>query len=251
MLDDYKILESDFIGRDIEGLDDDPILSPDELKDRFDSIEKEVVMPKHNGVIDDLKSIAAGASGAGQVGIEPIEGLTTDPNVYAALVAIFGNVADNLTTDDAKKFLTAKQGVFLKKINFVGTLASAQSINNSTETTVLITALSNPDNLAVANGIVTIPAGWNYANVIGQVNFANKSTATIRFAKIISNGTMTPMQLSIGAGDMSINLSAKIPLNQLATTIKLNAFAATSDASASALTASGGHCFLCIELTKN
>lgn len=54
MLDEYKLTEADFTGNDIEGLDDDPLLTPTELKERFDSAAKDVIVPKFNAMLDGI-----------------------------------------------------------------------------------------------------------------------------------------------------------------------------------------------------
>lgn len=74
MLTDYKLTEADFTGNDIEGLDDDPLLTPTELKERFDSAAKDVIMPKYNDLIDELvanptiKNITSFATGVAALG---------------------------------------------------------------------------------------------------------------------------------------------------------------------------------------
>lgn len=58
-LTDHKIDgKTDYVGRDIEGLEDRPLLSPKQLKARFDSLVKDLVVPKYNGLIDELGSPA-------------------------------------------------------------------------------------------------------------------------------------------------------------------------------------------------
>ena len=59
-LDDYKIAESDYSGRDVSGLADRPALSAAALKARFDSLVKNVVAVKYNGLIEALKTLAGG-----------------------------------------------------------------------------------------------------------------------------------------------------------------------------------------------
>ena len=55
LLTDHKIDEkTDYVGRDIEGLEDRPLLSSKQLKARFDSLVKDLVVPKYNALIDDL-----------------------------------------------------------------------------------------------------------------------------------------------------------------------------------------------------
>lgn len=60
-LEDYLLTEDNFTGNEIEGLDDTPILTPEELKDKFDAASKNVIMPAINGVINTLISDADNA----------------------------------------------------------------------------------------------------------------------------------------------------------------------------------------------
>ncbi|MBQ1222972.1 MAG: hypothetical protein IIX84_01670 [Oscillospiraceae bacterium] len=70
-LTDHKIDgKTDYVGRDIEGLEDRPLLSPKQLKARFDSLVKDLVVPKFNGLIDELGTPAHTVSD-GKVGNIP------------------------------------------------------------------------------------------------------------------------------------------------------------------------------------
>ena len=54
-LKDHKIDETvDYAGRDIESLEDKPLLSAKQLKARFDSLVKSLVVPRYNALIDEL-----------------------------------------------------------------------------------------------------------------------------------------------------------------------------------------------------
>lgn len=54
-LTDHKIDEAvDYEGRDIASLEDTPLLSPKQLKARFDSLVKNLVVPRYNALIDEL-----------------------------------------------------------------------------------------------------------------------------------------------------------------------------------------------------
>ena len=69
-LTDYKVdTSADYVGKDISGLDDVPLLSSKQLKERFDSLVKKVVVPKYNGLIDELGEPAhrVGAGGSGNL----------------------------------------------------------------------------------------------------------------------------------------------------------------------------------------
>jgi hypothetical protein len=77
-LEDYLLTEASFTGNEIEGLDDEPTLTAEELKDKFDAAAKNVIMPAVNGVINTLGAITDGASGADNVGATPIAGGTAN-----------------------------------------------------------------------------------------------------------------------------------------------------------------------------
>ena len=53
-LQDYKITEQDYTGKDVASLPDEPSeagVSAAELKAAFDRLTKEVVVPKHNSLV--------------------------------------------------------------------------------------------------------------------------------------------------------------------------------------------------------
>lgn len=59
-LDDYKIVDADYTGKDVSGLADKPTLTAAQLKARFDSLVKNVVAVRYNACIDALKTLIAG-----------------------------------------------------------------------------------------------------------------------------------------------------------------------------------------------
>lgn len=64
-LTDHKVdTSADYVGKDISGLDDVPLLSSKQLKERFDSLVKKVVVPKYNKLIDELGEPAHRVGGA-------------------------------------------------------------------------------------------------------------------------------------------------------------------------------------------
>ena len=71
-LNDYKIREADYTGKDVASLPDEPSeagMSAAELKAAFDKLGKEVIVPKHNAFVD----ASVGTGGAGNTGAEEIE----------------------------------------------------------------------------------------------------------------------------------------------------------------------------------
>ena len=59
-LTDFKIVESDYTGRDISGLPNRPALPAPTLKARFDALVKNVVKVKFNGFIDAVVTAVSG-----------------------------------------------------------------------------------------------------------------------------------------------------------------------------------------------
>ena len=54
-LKDHKVdVSADYMGRDISSLEDRPNISSEQLKARFDSLVKDVVVPKYNALIDEM-----------------------------------------------------------------------------------------------------------------------------------------------------------------------------------------------------
>ena len=62
---DQKIYTSDYSGRDVSGLPDSVVGQADWLKERFDALTKELVVPRFNAVIDELSSV----DGAKNIGV--------------------------------------------------------------------------------------------------------------------------------------------------------------------------------------
>lgn len=94
-----KILESDYTGRDITGLSNQPNdngMTAAELKAQFDKLIKEVVSVKFNLLIDDLASVIANSSGARQIGLEATPSLFYQ-TVYDALIGLATSKVDKET----------------------------------------------------------------------------------------------------------------------------------------------------------
>lgn len=74
-LKDHKVDTAvDYSGRDISGLDDVPLLSPRQLKQRFDSLVKDVVVPRYNKLIDELGEPAHLVSGGTEGNLAALDG---------------------------------------------------------------------------------------------------------------------------------------------------------------------------------
>lgn len=59
-----KILPADLTGKGVVGLPDTPGLSTTEMQEKFDEIANDVIVPKHNSLVDDLEA----TSGAANIG---------------------------------------------------------------------------------------------------------------------------------------------------------------------------------------
>jgi hypothetical protein len=74
-----KILPADLTGKGVVGLPDTPGLSTTEMQEKFDEIANDVLVPKHNALVDDLEA----TTGAGYIGALNSGG--TASNVQAEL----------------------------------------------------------------------------------------------------------------------------------------------------------------------
>lgn len=86
----HKIIEADYTGKDIEGLVNSPSeagLSATALKERFDSLVKDLVALRLNALIDALVATTA-PSGAKEIGFTPTGGATAS-NVQDAISQAF------------------------------------------------------------------------------------------------------------------------------------------------------------------
>ena len=102
-----KILDSDLTGKGVIGLNDVPSLNTADMQAKFDELVTDVVVPKHNSLIDDLASTDAD-KGADYVGFNAGNSELTATNVGAAIretktaldsaVLVAGNVPAGGTT---------------------------------------------------------------------------------------------------------------------------------------------------------
>lgn len=86
-----KIQESEMTGKLISELGDVPELTASELKDRFDALAKDVIIPKFNKLVESIGETSA-ATG---IGMEPPDGITSDQNVAAIILALSAVVKEN------------------------------------------------------------------------------------------------------------------------------------------------------------
>lgn len=89
-INELKILSSDYLGYQIGELSDKPALdglSAQQLKDRFDALTKEVIVPGFNALVDALLDTALTDSGAQNVGSAAIDGVSGS-TVHAQLQSL-------------------------------------------------------------------------------------------------------------------------------------------------------------------
>ena len=107
-----KITEADTNGKGNVGRPDTPGVSSAEMQRILDELPREVIIPKFNGLVEALESTAAGASGAGGVGVSEIEG-AAGADVQAVLESLraAGREAEEalllrvIAANDAVKYL--------------------------------------------------------------------------------------------------------------------------------------------------
>lgn len=105
-INDQKILNTDFLNKDISSLPDKPSaagMSAEALKNRFDAATKNIVMPKLNGLIEILLSIA----GATNIGATQIDGLS-GYNVQDVLLAMKELVDTKKSIEQSDKEMALK-----------------------------------------------------------------------------------------------------------------------------------------------
>jgi hypothetical protein len=107
---DLKVEAADYIGHDVDSLSHRPSadgVDAETLQKRFDAAAKEVVGPALNALIDALAATTADDSGAANVGVEAITGVT-GANVQAILEDLkeqidasnLGEIGDGSLTDE-------------------------------------------------------------------------------------------------------------------------------------------------------
>ena len=57
-----KITEGDLTNKGVRGLPDSPNLSTTDMQNKFEEVSVDVIIPKHNGLIDELEATTAAAS---------------------------------------------------------------------------------------------------------------------------------------------------------------------------------------------
>lgn len=116
MLNEHKIVESDFVNRDIIGLPSNPSeagIGAVALQNRFDASVKQIVTPKFNALIDELRDTGAGSIGVSVPGIagytvqevlESVKALLDEKETQASHAE---DMATKLSVDEANTLVKA------------------------------------------------------------------------------------------------------------------------------------------------
>jgi|GEM_PF-3148830 len=209
MITDRKLTDSSFAATAVEGLEDHPQISAQELKQRFDANVTDVMAPAFNAMIDDLGKTDDGGSGADNIGCTPVGGGSAE-TVQGALEEINGNIPSiaGLMPDDGWinfpytcVYLTATTfkivdtdvtTILRYGVKYRVTQSSTvkyfyvQSSTFSTDTTVTVTGevdLADDDMETPKYSIADIPAGFKK----GELWYKARVKCTT--AQSIANGT--------------------------------------------------------------
>ena len=147
-----RIDRADYNGKGVIGLPDAPQLSTNAMQEKFEEISLDVIIPKHNTLIDELES----ATGASNIG-------TTNGNVQSEIDAFDGKIATfNGDISQLKSDMTQAQG----------DIATLQSDVNTNKTDIIALQSDNTTNKA---DIAT-----NKANIttLQNENTTNKANIT-------------------------------------------------------------------------
>lgn len=109
-----KILPADLTGKGVVGLPDTPGLSTTEMQEKFDEIANDVLVPKHNSLIDELEDSTAAAS---------LGAVDADGNASTIQTEIDNIKAGGYTKDEA-------DDKFLAKIDAASTYLSQNDAAN-------------------------------------------------------------------------------------------------------------------------
>ena len=145
-----RIDKADYNGKGVIGLPDAPQLSTNAMQEKFEEISLDVIIPKHNTLIDELES----ATGASNIG-------TTNGNVQSEIDAFDGKVAGfNGDISQLKSDMTQAQGDIATLQSGVNTnktdIAALQSDNTTNKADIAtnkanITTLQNENTTNKAN----------------------------------------------------------------------------------------------------
>lgn len=94
-----KITSEDTSGKGVIGIPDTPALTTTAMQEKFDEIALDVLVPKHNALIDELESTESG-KGADAIGFDTGTSGITAETAGAALRELKGELDDKATTAD-------------------------------------------------------------------------------------------------------------------------------------------------------
>ena len=155
-----RIDKADYNGKGVIGLPDAPQLSTNAMQEKFEEISLDVIIPKHNTLIDELES----ATGASNIG-------TTNGNVQSEIDAFDGEVAGfNGDISQLKSDMTQAQGD-------IATLQSGVNANKTDITALQSDNTTNKADIATNKANITTLQNENTTNKANITKNANDISA--------------------------------------------------------------------------
>lgn len=155
-----KIEKTDYNGKGVIGLPDSPQLSTTAMQEKFEEIPIEVIIPKFNGLVDELSS-ATGASNIGTNG-GTVQG---DIDAFDGKIATFNGDISQLKTD-----MTQAQGD-------IATLQSGVNANKTDITALQSDNTTNKADIATNKANITALQNENTTNKANITKNANDISA--------------------------------------------------------------------------
>ena len=155
-----RIDRADYNGKGVIGLPDAPQLSTNAMQEKFEEISLDVIIPKHNTLIDELES----ATGASNIG-------TRNGNVQSEIDAFDGKIATfNGDISQLKSDMTQAQGD-------IATLQSGVNANKTDITALQSDNTTNKADIATNKANITTLQNENTTNKANITKNANDISA--------------------------------------------------------------------------
>ena len=155
-----RIDRADYNGKGVIGLPDAPQLSTNAMQEKFEEISLDVIIPKHNTLIDELES----ATGASNIG-------TRNGNVQSEIDAFDGKIATfNGDISQLKSDMTQAQGD-------IATLQSGVNTNKTDITALQSDNTTNKADIATNKANITTLQNENTTNKANITKNANDISA--------------------------------------------------------------------------
>ena len=155
-----RIDRADYNGKGVIGLPDAPQLSTNAMQEKFEEISLDVIIPKHNTLIDELES----ATGASNIG-------TKNGNVQSEIDAFDGKIATfNGDISQLKSDMTQAQGD-------IATLQSGVNANKTDITALQSDNTTNKADIATNKANITTLQNENTTNKANITKNANDISA--------------------------------------------------------------------------